>query len=225
MVESPFPQLSLFDIADTLPSTAELFPAVWQAIEGLAAPEPPRRYESLERLISLKAARVSPLAAYMLATRLIDPDITFRIRVIQALGEMVAARGEDKPTEEVRRYLRARCMVMGRGTVLAVLEAVIADDSIEPHATALFTLCSHAGNILVDLACDRKVGVNLRDRAIRLLGKIGFIEAIGRLERLADWLAKRAGEQRRMPFAPPALQEEADLLPLVQSTLTLLRQP
>jgi hypothetical protein len=52
---------------------------------------------------------------------------------------------------------------------------------------------------------------------------VGFVETISQLERLAERLSARANGQKRMSFAPPSEPDEASLLPIVQATLTMLK--
>lgn len=223
MSEMYYPQLGFLELDKTITGTAELFPTVWRALEGIASPDVEERNSSLDILVESDAPRLSPLVAYVLATRLIDPDIKFRARVIKTLGNVIAPVDGDPPSSAVRQHLKAHCKVIGRGTVLAVLEVAAVDPSIELAVVAIFNLCSHAGAILTDLISDRKVPVSLRKQAIEYIGRVGFIEAIPHLERLDDRLTARSNDQKRMPFAPPSDLDESTLIIPIQTTLTLLR--
>ena len=225
MSEMYFPQLGLFEIEKTATGTAELFPAVWRAMEGIASPDAIERNRSLDDLIALDAPRVSPLVAYILATRLVDPNIKFRKRIIQTLGDVIANSNGDKLSLEVRRHLKAHCIVVGRGTVLAMLEVADFDPSVETQIAAIFNLCSHSGAVLTELITDRKVPILLRQQAIYYIGKVGFVEAIPRLEHLVDRLTSRSNGQKRMSFAPPNEPDESTLLAEVQTALQHLQKP
>ncbi|MBM3144454.1 MAG: hypothetical protein FJ010_05655 [Chloroflexi bacterium] len=225
MSEMYFPQLGLFEFDSTITGTAELFPAVWRALEGIASPDVSVRIRSLDELIALDAPRLSPLVAYVLATRLIDPSVKFRMRVIEALGNIISnGNGESLPLE-VRRHLKAHCAVIGRGTVLAMLEVAELEPSVESQIAAIFNLCSHSGAILTELMSDRRVAVSLRRQAIHFIGRVGFIEAIPYLERLAERLSARSNGQKKMSFAPPTEPDESTLLTSTQAALTLLQEP
>ncbi len=225
MPEMHFPQLTFLEFSDSISGTAELFPSVWQALEGVVSPEVNIRHESLDQLNALNAPQISPLVAYVLATRLIDPDLRFRQRVIETLGEVLTPEEGEQPLKNVRQQLKAHCVVMGRGTILATLEVADMEPSVESHVAAIFRLCSHAGTILTELAADRRVAVPLRKQAIHFLGRVGFVEAVPHLERLVERLASRANGQKRMPFAPPSEPDETSLLTPVQATLSLLLEP
>lgn len=225
MSEMYFPQLGLFEFDKTHTGTSELFPAVWRALEGIASPDAAERHRSLNELISLDAPRLSPLVAYMLATRLVDPNLKFRTRVIEVLGDIISNGNGEKLPLEVRRHLKAHCTVIGRGTVMAMLEVAEVDPSVETQIAAIFNLCSHSGTILTELMADRRVPVLLRRQAIHYIGRVGFIQAIPHLERLADRLTSRSNGQKRMSFAPPNEPDESTLLTGVQAALTLLQEP
>ena len=225
MSEMYFPQLGLFEFDKITTGTAELFPAVWSALEGIASPDTSVRHSSLDELIALDAPRLSPLVAYMLATRLVDPSLKFRMRVIETLGDIVSNGTGENPPLEVRRHLKAHCTVIGRGTVLAMLEVADLDPSVETQIAAIFNLCSHSGAILTELMADRRVPVPLRRQAIHFIGRVGFIESIPHLDRLADRLTSRSNGQKRMSFAPPSEPDENTLLTAVQAALTMLQEP
>ncbi len=225
MAEVQFPQIAFLNDEHIASGAAELFPAVWQALEGIASPRVADRHKFLDQLLELDAHRHSPLVAYVLATRLIDPDIRFRMRVIETLGDLLAPMAGERPPENVRGHLKGHCSVMGRGTVLAVLEASEVDLSIGTQIAALFTLCSHVGAVLVEIMMERRISVSLRRQAINYIGRVGFIDAIPQLERLAERLESRSNGQRRMPFAPPSEPDEASLLTSVQTALEMLKEP
>lgn len=224
MSEMYFPQIGFLEFEKSITGNTELFPAVWQALEGIASPEVAERNASLDSLLATEAHKLSPLVAYILATRLIDPNIKFRARIIDALGNVIAPTQGLAPPPEVRRHLKAHCTVIGRGTVLALLEVAAVDTSVESHIASIFNLCSHSGTILIDLMADRKVPVSLRWQAINFIGRVGFIEAIPYLERLVDRLTSRANGQKRMPFAPPSEPDESTLISSAQAALTILKE-
>lgn len=223
MSEMYFPQIGFLKFDKSITGTAELFPTVWQALEGIASPDVAERNASLDILLETDAPKLSPLVAYILATRLIDSNINFRARVIQTIGNVISPDVGSAPPSEVRRHLKAHCTLIGRGTVLAMLEVAAVDPSVESHIASVFNLCSHSGTILIDLMAERKVPVSIRRLAICFIGLVGFIEAIPYLERLEDRLISRSNGQKRMSFAPPSEPDEATLITAVQATLTLLK--
>ncbi len=224
MSEMYFPQIGFLELDSTITGNAELFPTVWQAMEGIASPDVAERNASLDNLLETNAHNLSPLVAYLLATRLIDPNIKFRARIVETLGNIITPTGGTATPIEIRRHLKAHCSVIGRGTVLALLEVASVDSAIEAHVATIYNLCSHSGTILINLMADRKVPVSIRWQAINFIGRVGFIEAIPYLERLVDRLTSRANGQKRMPFAPPSEPDESTLISAAQATLTILQE-
>jgi hypothetical protein len=224
MSEMLYPQLGFLEFEKSISGTAELFPTVWQALEGLASPDIIERNASLDVLLETEAPKLSPLVAYILATRLVDQNITFRQRIIEAIGKIIAPDEGPAPPPEVRRHLKGHCTLIGRGTILAILEVAAIDSSVDSHIISIFNLCSHSGTILIDLMAERKVPVSIRRRAMNFIGQVGFIEAIPYLERLVGRLTSRANGQKRMPFAPPSEPDESTLISVAQTTLAMLNE-
>ncbi|MEA3349206.1 MAG: hypothetical protein U9Q82_01140 [Chloroflexota bacterium] len=220
MIELDFPQLMMFDTDEPTAGTADL----WQALEQIASPETSQRYQGLDILLELEVPTRSPLVAYVLATRLTDPDINFRASVIKTLGKIIAPASGEPISLPARRYLKGYHSIVGRGTVLATLEVAEIDASVESYIAALYRLWPHTGAILAAIMAKHGVSVSLRRQALNFIGRVGFVETIPQLERLAERLSSRSNGQKRMSFAPPAEHDETTLLPTVQATLTVLRE-
>jgi hypothetical protein len=218
MAEIPFPQWKLQTTEEA--DLSEL----WDALEHLTAPRVSERRAGLTILDELDAPKQSPLVAYLLATRLTDPDVRFRAEVIKTLSEIINPGDNGLPPFDVRRHLKGYHAVIGRGTVLATLEAAEVDPASVSHIADLFKLWPHTGAILADIATKRTISVSIRRQAIHFIGNVGFVETIPQLERLADRLESRANGQKRMTFAPQSEDgDECSLLSNVQATLTLLK--
>jgi hypothetical protein len=219
-------QPMLFDFADTATGAMELFPEIWSATQNLTSPELLTRREALDRLIVLDAPRLSPLVAYVLATRIFDPDLDFRRRVIETLGKILNTKETGKLTPEaVRTHLKGFCLQMEYRGVLQLLEVTETFPESESSVAALLNLCSHSGVVLAETMVDRKVPLTLRQQAINFIGRVGFLDAIPALERMEERLESRANGQKTMPFAPLSASDESSLLPVIQATLTLLKRP
>ncbi len=225
-METNLAQLMLFNAADTVDGVAELFPEVWRATEGLSSPDLMVRRDSLDRLIILDAARLSPLVAYVVATRIFEPDLELRRRVVEVLGKIFLPDETGKLTPpEVRIHLSAYCMLIERHGVLSLLEVANAFPDAETQVAAILNVCSRSGEILAEVLSDRRVPLDLRRQAINFIGRVGFLDAIPVLEKLEARLESRINGQKSMPFAPPSTANENSLLPIIQATLTLLREP
>lgn len=225
LLSSPLAQPLLFDLPSDSTGTVELFPAVWSAAEELTAPEAPQRRAALDRLLGLKAPRISPLVAYLLATRLTEPDMALRARVVEALGNLfVPDENGNACPDIVRRHLMHSLNQMRTRQVFALLEVAIHHPEHETHIFRLLNACPFGGNHLSAIASERRAALTVRQKAAYFIGFVGFLDALPTLERLASRLEARLAGQQAMPFAHPG-HDEIDLLPAVRSAIELLRTP
>jgi hypothetical protein len=172
------------------------------------------------------APRLSPLVTYLLATRLIDPDIEIRSQVIRLLGDLFVPdhHGRSVP-DEVRRHLSGYLVQMRTRGIFSLLEAVVADPTLETQVFHLLRACPYAGAHLADILAEKTNPLSIRKLAVYYVGMVGFLDAIPALERLASRLESRRSGQQMMAFANPAAQDEAELLPAVQKALVQLKAP
>jgi hypothetical protein len=75
-----------------------------------------------------------------------------------------------------------------------------------------------------DLA-SRKVSLDIRRYAARLIGLVGYLESIPALERLLARLESRIHGQQVMSFAPLEMMDETDLIPDIRRALAFLSSP
>ena len=219
-------QPPLFPLGEASAGAMELFPTVWGACEDLASPDAALRHKGLDRLLELGAPRLSPLVTYLLTTRLADSDRGLRARVIQALGAVLLPDLEGRPASEaVRRYLVVALAQMRTRSIYALLEVAYIEVDTAACVARLLNVCPYAGGHLVEILNERKLPLTVRRAAVDFIGSVGYLEAIPALERLATRLEARLGGQQSMPFAPPAVQDETDLLPVVQAALAMLKAP
>lgn len=219
-------QLLLFDFADTATGALEFFPEVWTATQGITSPELLTRREALDRLIVLDAARLSPLVAYVLATRIFETDLDLRHRVVEVIAKILLPKETGKLTPPtVRKHLRGYCMQMEYRGIQQLLEVAEAYPEAESYVATLLNACSQSGTYLAEMMGDRRVPLPLRRQAINFIGRVGFLDAIPALEKLEERLQSRMAGQKSMPFAPPSAPDENSLLPIIQATLTLLHEP
>jgi hypothetical protein len=221
-----FFQPTLFDITDLTTEVAELFPAIWDALEKVASPDLDERYAGLDQLVEMDAHRASPLVVYVLATRLDDANLEFRAKVVQALGGLLSSgEAASNTPDEVKKTLKAYLSRMRQRRIYALLQVAEFQPSSQTHVAALLKGCSNAGKILADIFSDRKLGNEIRHQAINFVGIVGYLEAIPRLALLAERLESGANGQRSMSFAAPTDPEDLYLLPAVQTALMVLNSP
>lgn len=218
-------QPTFFEGFETSTGLLELFPAVWVAAEGITSPEIRVRTTSFKNLIDLGAPRLSPLISYLLATRVIEPDLSLRAQIVKTLGELliIDERGLQAP-DTVRRHLISYLAQMRTRPIFCLLEAALFEPSLEVHITRLLNACPNAGTHLAEIFSDRNTRLPVRQQAVHFVGQVGFLEAIPALERLAARLEARKKGQQSMPFvSSSSTQQESELLPEINQTLWMLR--
>ncbi len=219
-------QPTFLEVIETSSGLLELFPAVWSAAEGLTSPDVHVRSAALTRLVELGAPRLSPLISYLLATRILEPDLELRCRIVRVLGELLIADGSGRQVHDaVRRHLIGYLAQMRTRPIFSLLQAGLADPELENHITHLLNNCPHASTHLAEIFSERGISLDIRQQAVHFVGLAGFLEALPALERLASRLEARRNGQQSMPFAPPpTTQDESKLLREINQTLMMLRQ-
>jgi hypothetical protein len=221
-VEKGFRQPGLFTLAESK-GNVELFPAVWSAAEDLTASALELRREALDRLLQLNAPRFSPLIAYLLYTRISEPEIGLRKDLIQALSDLLTPDDEGNPSpEEVRTSLRWHLAQMRTRQIFSLVQVLVEFPTIEKAVARLLNACPYAGMHLASILIDHTAPFEVRVQTVRMIGIVGFLDALPALERLETRLEARYNGQRAMPFAPPP-SNEVDLLPEIHRAQALLR--
>lgn len=219
-------QPTFLEVIETSSGLLELFPAVWSAAEGLTSPDVHIRSTSLTRLQELGAPRLSALISYLLATRIVDPDLALRCRIVRTLGDLLVPdnAGRQAP-DSVRRHMIGYLAQMRTRQIFSLLQTAIAEPDLEEHIARLLNNCPHAGTHMAEIFSNREASLDVRQQAVHFVGQAGFLEALPALERLANRLEARRNGQQSMPFAPPAnTQDESGLLHEINQTLLILRQ-
>jgi hypothetical protein len=196
------------------------------AMENLTAPEASTRHLALDKLLELSAPRFSAVVAYLLVTRITDPDLSLRRRVVEALGAVLAPDSEGFPApEDVRISLHHYLSQMRTRQVFAILQVAAPEEDIMERVARLLDACPFAGNHLLDILNDQKAPLEIRKMAAAMLGRVGFLDALSSLEKLQIRLEAKINGQRTMPFAPTDHSDEAELLSPVQASISILRAP
>lgn len=210
------------------PSTLEdvdRLPQVWRELEDLTSPDNHTREEGLSNLVARDAHRRSPLVAYVLATRLTDPDLHLRYRAVQALGEVLNLRDGDDPTPElVRHHLQGFISHMRKRQIFALLQVAEQFGAAEESVASILNLCSFGGAALSEIINDRKAPLPVRQKAIFFSGQVGFVDTIPALERLMYRLQSGHEDQTHMDFVDsPGREGEGDLLIYARAALDKLQ--
>jgi HEAT repeat protein len=219
------PQPQLFLLEESI-GTIELFPAVWGALEDLTKDNVNTRSAALEELNELNAARFSPVVSYLLVTRIAEPNIDLRRRIIDTLGEVLLPDSNGYPApEDVRSSLHHYLSGFRTRQIYALLEACAEYSSSEDHVGRLLNACRFAGNHLIDILNDPKTPLEVRRQAAVMIGKVGYLYTVPALEKLARRLEARIAGQTAMNFATKKNSSESDLLPTVEEALRDLKTP
>lgn len=222
--QAPVPQPHFFNGGGTTLGIAELFPAIWAVAEDLSNPSIAIRTSALDKLDQMGAARISPLIAYLISTRLNEPDLGLRVRVVKTIGDVLArdAKGNN-PADGVIKHISAYTANMRTRQIFGIIQVLVNSQDLKEHVLRILSICPFAGNHLIELANSRKLTLDIRRQAIHLIGQMGILDAILPLERLQIRMESRLNGQQAMPFAPPLGIDDTELLPVVKSTLALLR--
>jgi hypothetical protein len=219
-------QPALFEHPGASTGEVELFPAVWSAAEGLANPEVKARMEALSQLAEMNAQRLSPLLAYLIATRLADPDLEMRHQVVMVLGELFKPDQDGRTVDDkVSQYLTTYLSQMRTRLVFSLLQVAEKYTNADENIARLLNACPFAGEHLVEIFNDRSNAQSIRKKAIYFVGLVGYLDGIPALERLDTRLEARLNGQQAMSFAQSSSADEEELLPIIRQALTSLRAP
>ena len=219
-------QPTLFDLGESSSGAVELFPALWQLSEALISPELTVRRAAIEQIMELDTARLLPLVAYLVATRIIETDLEVRVEVISTLGNVLLPDKEGHPAPESVRYCLTNYLAeMRTRQIYAMLQVLPDNPDLEPSVARLLNACPYAGNQLADILASRRVSLEIRRYAARLIGLVGYLEAIPAMERQLVRLESRLNGQQSMSFAPQETIDDAELIPDIRRALSLLKSP
>jgi HEAT repeat protein len=225
-VSLKFFQPMLFDEEQGTVGVIELFPKVWGAAEALTDPDVNNRRQGLDSILELNAARHLPLIAYLLCTRLNDPDIELRKRFIGAIAQLLGPGKNGETAQQVIRHVLKHYLgQMDAQDIKSLLEVVETDTESVSQVAIVIKACPKAGEHLAVILADRSQPLAIRNQAVCLIGKIGYVDALPIVDRLATKLEARVNGQQLMPFTQPDTSDEVKLLPAVRYTQEMLRAP
>ncbi len=219
---SDAPQPSLAPSVPEDVATVTTLTEVWSAAEALASPDLEARWWGVKRLVEVEAPRRYPLIAYLLATRITEPDIALRARVVEVLGSLLCSEGVAQPiTTDVFGSLVMYLAAMRARPIYALLQVAMFDARNEPMVAALLSYCSYAGVHLAEILSDREAPTEVRWQAAHFIGRLGFLDALPALERLVARMEMRT-HGRGIDFEQ---YDEANLLLEMRQAIEILRAP
>jgi len=200
----------------------DFLPALWEATSALVSSELENRFAGLKRLDESDSIRHNSLVTYLLTTRITEPDIELRTRIVRALANVLTPDEQGHlPPENVILNLCHYLSAMRTRQIFALLQVTDFDPSTEPIVALLLSYCSFAGNHLADILANRHAPLTIRKRAAHFIGRIGFLDGLPYLVRLESRLeAHRDGRNSIIDES-----DELSLLPVIQNSLSLLQSP
>ena len=193
---------------------ADLLAEILDAAEALIAPDVMIRMAGVERLEASDAIRQLPFIAYLLTTRLTEPDIVLRTRIVKALGYASGeSMGSQKLDASVQKTLIFHLSQIRTREIFALLQVAEYDKSSEPCIASLLACCSFAGGHLSQILSARDTSLEIRRQATHFIGLLGYLDALPVLERMASRFETRMNDR------------DASLLMELQSAVQQLSAP
>lgn len=215
------PQLLVLDESI---GSVELFPAIWKALEDMTKDDEFLRAAALEQIANLNAARISPVVSYFLVTRIVEPNLKLRARVVEILSSVLIVDEHGLPSpEDVRNSLRIYLNAIRTRQVFSLLQVSATYAPLEPCIKLLLGASSFAGNHLVDILEDRKNPLPIRKQAAIMIGQVGYVYTLQAMEKIAGRLEAHLAGQTSMSFTNQSPSREVELLPIVHEAINALR--
>jgi len=217
---------NLLEVRELHSGGFEFFSMAWDAAEALTSPDLETRRLGLEQLVEMRAARVSPLIAYLLVTRLTEPDSALRAQVTKAVADVFSPDEEGQYVPEaVRERMKLYLAGMRTRPIFALLQTVEQDPSVEAEVVTLFKHCSYAGAHLSEILMDRSAPLSIRKLAVQFIGRVGYLDGLPALERLSSRLESRKNGSNDLAGDKAEANDVTSLLPLIEEALNFLRAP
>ncbi len=192
---------------------------LWESAEAISSPELSERKRGLERLIEFDVVRRSPLIAYLLATRIVEPDLTLRAYIVRVLAGILKTDSPNNLSpDDVRLTLVNYLSQIDLREIMALLQLAEIDPYAEEQIILLLSACSCAGGHLIFIANDRGTSLPARKLSVKFIGRVGYLEALPDLLRLETRLKTRTKTNHTE-------DSQTSLLPIITESLTLLRTP
>lgn len=192
---------------------------LFRALESLVQPSVEERERGLENVLALMAHKRSPLACTVLFSRLQEPDLSLREKVVDALAKVASPRVEERQAvDEVRSCFRMHLATLGRGEVRSLLYLLGERPASQESVCRILDAFSGAGEMLIAILMDRNEECVVKIAAAQVVAEVGYLAAIPVLEELTKRLESRRGDQLRMGFAPRPGNNDALLLTALKQT-------
>jgi hypothetical protein len=213
-------------LGETTPAELDGLSAVWQAAEALSSPNLEARRAGFDSLIAVRAHTRYPLIAYLIATRLADPNMKFRSHIARIVVEILDAKHPGNHVLEAARIRLADYISQMRiRSIYALLQLAESGLSTVDDIAKILNYNPYAGAHLSDILSNWQMPVSIRKRAVILIERVGYIDALPILERVASRLESRYSDKQMSLWELEKGNGEASLLPVVKRALAVLQAP
>jgi len=191
----------------------------WLTLENLIAPDPALRESALEELAELEGCQEQPLIVYLLATRLLDPELEIRFYAARILGDWVDFDCPSQAlSEKTLNILTGFTNQLDQSQLVKLLEVSAAYLAAEEAVGNILKMCSYAGKALSGIVNDRTIPVEIRQQAIFYCGEVGFLNTVIAIKNLIQRVQKNQARAGLIPTRKKHLDEE-HLLPFAVAAL------
>ena len=198
---------------------------LWSAAGAFVAGSPEDRAAGLGRLVAEGAQSYTPLHLHLFTSRLFEEDLSLRQAILEALGAVLDGQDSSNPIPyELRRYLLGLLARLGLAELRWILEALADTSRPPPAAVRLVSYIPQAGKHLARVAADTREDGKIRAAAARMIGEVGYVDALPALEGLEARLEGRRAGQLAMVFAPKDDPAADVILPVLKGALEILRE-
>lgn len=203
----------------------EFLPLIWDAAEAFTSPDLETRSEGLKRLIEYEAVRNHPLVAYLLFSRLTEPDIELRARIVAALADIfLFSQPDDPESRPAYGGLVTWLSDLRTRQIYSLLQVAEFDKNAEAYIACLLEQCSFAGEHLAEILSNRQMSLGIRKLAAAFIARLGYMDALPVLERMSTKLQQRRNGRDEWGERESE-NDECNLLPLIHQALTVLTAP
>jgi hypothetical protein len=200
-------------------SVPENLTDIWFAAELLISPELLERKKGFERLIELDAIKQNPIIIYLLASNLSEPDFSLRAFIVRVLsGLLDDIKTSKSPQKDPRFILTNYLSQISTEEVYSLLELAEVDPPSREYVVQLLCSCACAGDQLRKFVMDRECAINMRLIALEIIGKVGYLEVLPDLERLAKRLENRVNAEKKD-------MDLSEMMQRLNTTIKLLSSP
>jgi hypothetical protein len=195
---------------------------LWDAAEGLISPDPNIRDSSLDQLKEIDGIHRSPLVAYLLVSRISEPDLEIRFHLIRLLGSLMDFESSGQSfSDQALDFAKDALDQMEKSQLIKILEVAESYLTAERAISNILKLSSYAGVGLSGIVNDRKLPVSVRQQAVFYCGEIGYLSSKPTLQNLVQRVDKARtrpgnGNERKKS------RDEEFLYPFVISALEKL---